>query len=108
MFIETMKRLCSDLIKPAEQHEKKEAVNNTAELKLTDKIKFRSDIETLQERYGELVPGKRIVLSLQDALLFLPRDRKRVDAYRSLQKYLSEREVYLTIYSNKTKKNGQE
>lgn len=107
MFIEEFKRLCGDFISPTgSKQETKEAVNNTtAVLKLTDKVKFKTDIEALQQRYGELVPGKRIVLSLKDALLYLPRDRKRVDAYNTLVKYLAERDVKLIIESRKTKKN---
>lgn len=67
-------------------------------------VKFRDDIQTLTERYGELCSDKRIVLSLQDALTYLPRDRKRVDAYKALQKYLSEQlGVELIIESQKTK-----
>lgn len=68
-------------------------------------VKFQSDINTLVERYGELVPGKRIVISLHDALAYLPRDRKRVDAYGALAKWLKEnRDVELIVESNKTQK----
>ncbi len=67
--------------------------------------RFREDIEKLQEFYGtEFKEGLTIDWSLQQALEILPRERKRVDAYDSLKKYLLEtRGIKLTITSNKTK-----
>ncbi len=67
--------------------------------------KFRVDIERLQEFYGtEFKEGLTIDWSLQQALEILPRERKRVDAYDSLKKYLLEtRGITLIITSNKTK-----
>lgn len=107
-MFDSLRRLFCDEILPAEQMKQQKAtvVEKTAvALTVNDKIKFRSDIARLTERYGELVPGKRIVLTLQDALIYLPRDRKRVDAYDTLAKYLAERHITLIVESRKTKKN---
>lgn len=70
-------------------------------------VKFKSDVKTLTEKFGELIPGKKIVLSLQDALIYLPRDRKRVDAYAALQKYLTSRDVKLIVESQKSKRKNE-
>ncbi len=67
--------------------------------------KFRADIEILQKLYGkQFKSGLKINWALQQALEILPRERKRVDAYDSLKKYLIEKwGVELTIKYNKTK-----
>lgn len=67
--------------------------------------KFRADIEILQKFYGkQFKTGLAINRTLQQALEILPRERKRVDAYDALKKYLLEtRGIKLTITSNKTK-----
>lgn len=52
------------------------------------KVKFKRDIEALVKKFGNLLP-KEILMSLSEALELMPRDRKRVDAYASLQKYLA-------------------
>lgn len=67
------------------------------------KVKFKSDIEALVKKFGNPLP-KEISMSLSEALELMPRDRKRVDAFKAVQKYLSERGVNLVIYSQKTKK----
>lgn len=67
------------------------------------KVKFKSDIDTLEKKFGNPLP-KDIIMTLTDALELLPRDRKRTDAYKALQKYLSERGVNLFVNSQKTKK----
>ncbi len=66
--------------------------------------KFRADIETLQELFGEqFTAGLTIDWTLQQVLEILPRERKRVDSYDSLKKFLhSERGIELTIKSNKS------
>lgn len=66
-------------------------------------VKFKSDVEALENKYGKPLP-KDIIMTLTEALELIPRDRKRVDAYKALQKYLSERGVNLIINSQKTKK----
>ncbi len=53
--------------------------------------KFKDDIDSLQRKYGEdLKAGLCIDLTLQEALFLLPRERRRVEAYHSLMKYLEE------------------
>lgn len=66
------------------------------------KVKFKSDIDALEKKFGNPLP-KDIIMTLTDALELIPRDRKRVDAYKALQKYLASRNVSLVIESQKTK-----
>ncbi len=67
--------------------------------------KFQDDIEILKKLYGEeFKTGLCIKLELQRALEIMPKERKRIDAYNSLAKYLQENEgVTLVITSKKTK-----
>ncbi len=67
--------------------------------------KFRDNIAKLQELYGDKFKnGLTISYTLQEVLQLLPRERKRVDSYTALTKYLHEtRGITLTITSNKTK-----
>ncbi|MFI3317338.1 MAG: hypothetical protein SNF93_07200 [Rikenellaceae bacterium] len=67
--------------------------------------KFREDIAILDNIFGEkFTTGLSISYSLQEILSILPRERKRVDSYAALTKYLhSERGITLAIKSNKTK-----
>lgn len=65
-------------------------------------VKFKSDIDALENKYGKPLP-KDIIMTLTEALELIPRDRKRVDAYKTLQKYLASRNVSLVIESQKTK-----
>ena len=61
------------------------------------------DIEILTQKYGELNPGITIRLELNDACKLLGRTRKRIDAFKLLQKKLQdEYGVQLIIYSRKT------
>ena len=48
---------------------------------------FYKDVETLHEHFN-LEKGTTIQMSLKEALRLLPRERKRSDAYRKLQKHL--------------------
>ncbi len=68
-------------------------------------VKFRSDIDTLKTLFPEDFDKKtEIVMTLKDALSFLPRDRKRVDAYAALCEWLKNNMgIVLTIKSQKTK-----
>ena len=68
-------------------------------------VKFRNDIETLQEYYAQdFREGLEICLTLKDALVLLPRDRKRTDAYTSLASWMKANlGIILTIISQKTK-----
>ncbi len=67
--------------------------------------KFRDDIAILENIFGEKFTTRlSISYSLQEILSILPRERKRVDSYTALAKYLHyERGITLTIKSNKTK-----
>lgn len=67
--------------------------------------KYRKDMALLQSKYGDaLKTGFCIILTLQEALSIMPRDRKRVDSYAGLISYLKrEQGITLTIKSQKTK-----
>ena len=68
--------------------------------------KYRKDIAALEERYGKLSTqtGLSINLTLKEATLLMPRNRKRIDAYAGLVSYLKrEYGITLTITSQKTK-----
>ena len=67
----------------------------------SDKYK---DVEVLEKRFGTLNPGMNLILTLQEILQLLPRNRKRSDAYTGLVKHLQSRGVTLTIKSSKPKK----
>ena len=63
----------------------------------------KDDIEILTEKYGTLVPEMTIRIDLQEACTLLGRKRKRVDAFKSLQKLLKDDYgVELIITSRKT------
>lgn len=91
----------------------RENLENTSALQGTErkaekkivKGKFLNDLKCLQENGYALTPGSKIEITLQDILQIVPRDRKRVDAYNSLVKYLND-EFYCSLYitSQKTKK----
>ena len=80
----------------------KETGNNKPVDQYADEIKKIED-----ELYGGhqlLKSGTCIDITLQELLHLIPRKRRRVDAYRGLQRALSERRgVTLRIKSNKTK-----
>ena len=80
----------------------KETGNNKPVDQYADEIKKIED-----ELYGGhqlLKSGTCIDITLQELLHIIPRRRRRVDAYRGLQRALSERRgVTLRIKSNKTK-----
>ena len=61
------------------------------------------DLVILKQEYGELTPGLTIRLELNNACELLGRTRRRVDAFKLLQKRLKdEYGVQLIIYSRKT------
>jgi hypothetical protein len=68
-------------------------------------VKFRNDIEALQEYYAQnFREGLDICLTLKEALVLLPRDRARTDAYTSLASWMKANlGIILTIISQKTK-----
>ena len=62
------------------------------------------DLNILAERYGELVPGKEIMIELGTAARMIGRKRVRLDAFAALTKKLqNEYGVVLKIYSRRTK-----
>lgn len=69
------------------------------------------DLNILAERYGELEPGKEIMIELGEAANMLGRKRVRLDAFAALTKKLkNDYGVELKIYSRRTKieKGGKE
>ena len=72
--------------------------------------KYEQDITALKEKFGNsFITGLCIKITLKEALDMMPRNRKRVDAYDGLTKYLqNEFGITLTIYSQKTKPNDHE
>lgn len=93
------------LVTPSEPAETK--TDATEEQKQTTvKYRFQHDITALKDAGYSLTPNTEISLSLKEALILLPRDRKRVDSYKSLANYLlKEYGVKLSINSQKTKQN---
>ena len=67
--------------------------------------KYKKDVVSLRSKYGDAFKtGFCIILTLQEALSIMPRDRKRVDSYAGLISYLKrEQGITLTIKSQKTK-----
>ena len=73
--------------------------------KIDNDEKQLSDIERLENNYGELYEGKIIQTTLQELLIAVPRHRARTDAYDSLVKKLqNEYGVQLIITSRKKNK----
>ena len=66
--------------------------------------KYKKDVEVLEKRFGTLNPGMNLILTLQEILQLLPRNRKRSDTYTGLVKHLQSRGVTLTINSLKSKR----
>ena len=68
--------------------------------------KFKKDVEALQDKYGDAFKtGFCITITLQEALSIMPRERRRIDAYRGLLSFLkSKLGIILSITSQKTKK----
>ena len=68
--------------------------------------KYKKDIAALEEKHGKLSTQTElsISLTLKEALVLMPRNRKRIDAYAGLISYLKrEYGITLTITSQKTK-----
>ena len=68
--------------------------------------KYKKDVEALRGKYGDAFEtGLCISITLQDALSIMPRERRRIDAYRGLLSFLKEKlGIILSITSQKTKK----
>ena len=70
-------------------------------------VKFRNDIETLRHHFGkDFVEGLEIKLSLKEALVLLPRDRKRTDAYTSLACWMKDN-LGITLTISRRKQNEE-
>ena len=69
-----------------------------------DNEKYKSEAYALEKIFGTLNPGMNVILTLQELLKIVPRNRKRTDAYTGLVGYLHSRGVTLTIKSSKPKK----
>lgn len=108
MFDEFINQILGDerVVVPSHQENKAEPdviEEKTAEIKIPKK--YQEDIESLKGIYqGDFKTGLCINLTLQDALKILPRERKRVDAYRGLVSFLKEKMgIELNIKSQKSK-----
>lgn len=65
---------------------------------------YKSDIEALTLKFGELKSGIIIEIELKTALEIMPRKRKRSDAYKMLQKWLCENmNIKLVVTSKKSR-----
>ena len=84
---------------PGEGHQTTTAGEETKSSRIP--VKFKADIEKLLSLY----PGStEITMTLREALEKIPRDRKRVDAYDTLVKFLKEHMgIDLIVKSQKTK-----
>ncbi|RHV89627.1 hypothetical protein [Culturomica massiliensis] len=70
----------------------------------TSEEKYKTEIQALTDYFGELKNGVCIEIELSQLLQIIPKDRRRIDAYRGLISYLHEQYgVTLTIKSRKTK-----
>ena len=68
-------------------------------------VNMDDEVVKLARLYGPLASGKRIELTLQEALREFPRERKRSDAYKSLiNKVKQEYGTDLIISGRKVKK----
>lgn len=107
MFDEFINQILGDerVVVPSHQEKAEPDVieEKTAEIKIPKK--YQEDIETLKGIYqGDFKTGLCINLTLQNALKILPRERKRVDAYRGLVSFLKEKMgIELNIKSQKSK-----
>ena len=78
------------------------------EQKKAVKTKFVHDVLALKSAGYRIEEGEEIALDLKNALEIMPRDRKRVDAYKSLAGYLDhEFGCRLFITSQKTRKEDR-
>ena len=108
MFDEFINQILGDerVVVPSHQENKAEPdviEEKTAEIRIPKK--YQEDIESLKGIYqGDFKTELCINLTLQDALKILPRERKRVDAYRGLVSFLKEKMgIELNIKSQKSK-----
>ena len=108
MFDEFINQILGDERVVVSSHQENKAEpdvieEKTAEIRIPKK--YQEDTESLKGIYqGDFKTGLCINLTLQDALKILPRERKRVDAYRGLVSFLKEKMgIELNIKSQKSK-----
>lgn len=93
--------------KNSNQAEHKDYVGTDSHIEVapydTTKDATESEIQILEERYGELKKGMVLWIELQTILEIIPRKRQRTDAYNRLVKALERRGVTLCITSRKKK-----
>ena len=72
--------------------------------------KYEQDITALREKFGNsFITGLCIRITQKKALKMMPRNRKRIDAYDGLTRYLqNDFGITLTIYIGETKPNAHE
>ncbi len=111
MFEDMLRIVCGEgTVAADQQHQEEEPdVEVVKEEEKPKKIethtpsKYDNDIRALEEKYGNL-EGKEITIDLQTLLQLVPRERRRIDAYRGLLSYLEDkRNCKITITSRKTK-----
>ena len=72
------------------------------------KAKFTYDFNALKGIGCDIKDGGMVSMELKDALVLMPRDRKRVDAYKALTEYLDKEFGFkLIINSQKTKRHDK-
>lgn len=109
MFDEFINQILGDerVVVPSHQENKAEpgVIEEKTAIEIKIPKKYQEDIESLKGIYqGDFKTGLCINLTLQDALKILPRERKRVDAYRGLVSFLKEKMgIELNIKSQKSK-----
>ena len=107
MPFENLYRIAFGEKKYSNHTEHKEYVGTDSHIEVapydTTKDATESEIEILEERYGELKKGMVLWIELQAILEIIPRKRQRTDAYNRLVKALERRGVTLCITSRKKK-----
>ena len=107
MPFENLCRIAFGERKNSSHAERKEDVGADSHIEVapydTTKDATESEIQILEERYGELKKGMVLWIELQTILEIIPRKRQRTDAYNRLVKALERRGVTLCITSRKKK-----
>ena len=108
MFDEFINQILGDerVVVPSHQEKAEpDVIEEKTAIEIKIPKKYQEDIESLKGIYqGDFKTGLCINLTLQDALKILPRERKRVDAYRGLVSFLKEKMgIELNIKSQKSK-----
>lgn len=112
MFEDMLRIVCGEGTVAADQQQHQEQEPDVEVVKEEEKpkkiethtpSKYDNDIRALEEKYGNL-EDKEITIDLQTLLQLVPRERRRIDAYRGLLSYLEDkRNCKITITSRKTK-----